>query len=216
MVTCVTELPEPDPSCPSCAALREEVRDLRGIVEKLSAELGRLKARPRATPRNSGKPPSSAPWGKGATKKSKSPRSGTGQKPARKRGAQPGHEGKFRKPSPPDEVHQVRPVSCEDCSSPLTGDDPSPRRHQTVDIPPVTLRVIEHALHALRCEKCGKLNRAKLPSHVPASTFGPNVSAFVVMLTGRYRVSRRDAQRLLADMFGWTSRWVPSRTSSVA
>ncbi len=202
MVTEVTELPEPDPSCPSCQALAKKLDELVVVVEKLSTEVSRLKARPRSTPRNSSKPPSSAPWGKGATRKAKKPRSRTGQKPALKRGAQPGHEGKSRTPSPPDEVHQVRPECCEDCASPLTGNDRTPRRHQTVDIPPVTPRVIEHALHALRCEKCGKLNRAKLPSHVRASTFGPNVSAFVAMLTGRYRVSRRDAQRLLADMFG--------------
>lgn len=202
MVTSVTELPKPDPSCATCAILVERLDELQRVVEKQGAELARLKAKPRATSRNSGKPPSSSPWGKGAKRKPKKPKSNSGQKPARKRGGQPGHEGKTRKPSPPDEVRHVRPDCCEDCQAPLSGDDPNPRRHQTVDIPPVTPSVIEHALHTLRCWRCGKLNRAKLPSDVPASTFGPNVSAFIAMLTGRYRVSRRDVQRLLADMFG--------------
>jgi len=202
MVTSVTELPKPDPSCPTCAVLAERLVELEKVVEKLSSELSRLKAKPRATPRNSGKPPSSSPWGKGAKKKAREPRPNTGQKPARNRGGQPGHEGTTRKPSPPDEVHHVRPECCDDCQAPLTGNDSNPHRHQTVDIPPVTPTVIEHALHTLRCGKCGKLNSAKLPTGVPASTFGPNVSAFIAMLTGRYRVSRRDTQRLLADMFG--------------
>lgn len=95
----VTAQLEPDPNCPSCASLANELSALRAVVEKLSGEVDRLKARKPKTSRTSSKPPSTdAPWAKSAsTKKS------TG----RKRGGQPSHKGAQRKPAPPKDVDEV-------------------------------------------------------------------------------------------------------------
>jgi len=190
---------QPDPTCPSCVRLTKELAELRTLVEKLqgtvekqAAQLARLKAKPKTTSKNSSTPPSSDPFRERAKK--------TLSK--RKQGAQPGHEGKSRKLSPPDEVHIVKPDACGGCGGPLSGDDPAPHRHQVTEIPPVQPRVIEHQMHALECGGCGRTTRAKLPSGVQQSHFGPNASAIIVTLTGRYRVSRRDAQKLMADTFG--------------
>ena len=194
----MADLPDPDPSCPSCAVLVEELRKLQRVVEKLGSEVERLKARKPKTSRTSSKPPSSdGPWPKG--KGSKRPPSG------KQRGGQPGHKGTTRKLAPPedvDETKSVKPDTCSSCSGPLTGDDPMPRRHQIIDIPPVKPVVTEYQLHALECSSCGETTKAALPEDVHPSSFGPNLVAFVVLLSGEYRMSRRNIQRLIADSHG--------------
>jgi len=173
-------------------------REQAVVIERLGAEVTRLKAREPTTSRTSSKPPSSdAPWSKGARRK---------KKPSgKKRGGQPGHKGQRRRPTPPEgvsEVNAVKPGECRSCSEPLAGDDPSPQNHQVVDIPPVEPFVLEYLLHKLKCSRCGTSTRASLPEGVPQSSFGPNLSALIATLTGGYRMSRRNAQRFVADSFG--------------
>jgi transposase len=168
------------------------VKQLQATVEKQGKELARLKAKSKPTSRNSSTPPSADPNRKRA---SKGPSS-------RKQGGQPGHKGHSSKPLPPDEVFAVKPGACAGCGLALTGDDPEPHRHQVVEIPPISIFVTEHQLHALACGGCGHTTRATLPDGVQQSQFGPNASAIIATLTGRYRVSRRDTKQLMADMFG--------------
>ncbi len=204
----VPELPEPDPACASCVVLAaanaelaaanvESAKALKLVTARLAeleAKVEKLEARGRATPRNSSKPPSSEPpWSKPRGK----PGSG-------KRGGQPGHKGSKRDPVPPDEVHAVRPELCPCCGELLLGIDPSPLRHQLIEIPPIRPVVTEYQLHALTCESCGETTRAQLPSGVPQSNFGPNLTAIVATLTGGHRLSKRNMQGLLADVFGVT------------
>jgi len=192
----VSEPVPPDPDCPSCAALAKQVakleKQLQAAVERQENELSRLKAKTKPTSKNSSTPPSADPFRK---RTSKAPSS-------RKQGGQPGHKGHSRKPSPPDEVFALKPDVCDGCGSALCGDDPQPYRHQVVDIPPISIFVSEHELHALECGGCGHTTRAKLPDGIQQSPFGPNVCAIVTTLTGRYRVSRRDTKQMMADMFG--------------
>jgi len=211
--------PEPDPSCPSCAALSarlDRIAELVGeqalviakqgeviakqgeVIAKQGEEIERLKARKPKTSRTSSKPPSSdGPW----SKYSGSKRAGSGKK----RGGQPGHKGKTRKPAPPedvDEVKMVRPEHCGSCNAPLVGDDPSPRIHQVIDIPSVDPEIVEYRLHQPECMQCGAATRAALPGDVHQSAFGPNLSALIVLLSGEYRMSRRNIQRFIADSYG--------------
>jgi transposase len=173
------------------------VNDLREIVAKQGAEIERLKARKPKTSRTSSKPPSSdAPWAKVRSPKKRS---------GKKRGGQPGHAPHQRPEVPPedvDEVHCVKPESCSSCSAPLEGDDPSAVRHQIIDIPEVVPQVLEYELHRLTCSACGASTRAGLPDGVHPSSFGPNLTALVIQLTGQYRMSRRNAQRFVADAYG--------------
>ena len=189
--------PEPSPPNLTTESLLAEIAELRKVIEKQGAEIERLKARKPKTSRTSSKPPSTdAPWAK-----PKSKRKPTG----RKRGAQPGHKGRGRdlaEPEDVDETRMVKPSQCKCCSARLTGADPNPLRHQIIDIPPVKPSILEVQLHALTCDECGESTRAELPADVHPSNFGPNIATQVALMTGEYRISRRNVQRWFADTCG--------------
>ena len=101
-----------------------------------------------------------------------------------------------------DQVIPVKPDRCHRCGHALTGDDPHPRRHQEVVIPPVRAQILEYRLHTLRCGHCGLVTEADWPAGVSRHTFGPSVQAWVSLLAGAYRMSKRNIVTLLADAFG--------------
>jgi hypothetical protein len=76
----------------------------------------------------------------------------------------------------------------------LSGDDPTPVRHQVVELPEVTPLVDEYRLHQLRCPECGDVTRATLPAEVSTSGYGPRLVATVGLLSGPYRQSERQTQ----------------------
>jgi transposase len=169
------------------AALRERVVDLEARVAQDST--------------NSSRPPSSDPPATPAPP----PRPPTG----RKRGAQPGHPPARRQLLPPEAVdHVVRhwPARCQHCQAALT-DGPrevvgAPVRHQVTELPPVRAEVTEHQLSRVRCRRCGGETRASLPPDVPAGAFGPRLQAAVALLSGRYRLSRREVAAVCDDLLG--------------
>jgi hypothetical protein len=171
------------------AALEEEVNSLR-------AENERLREQTQRSSRNSSQPPSSD----GPGKSPRPPRQSRGKK----RGAQPGHEGHQRTLYRPQECRSVqehRPPQCGRCGAALAGDDPTPVRHQVVEVPEVKPLVDEHRLHQLRCPDCGEATRATLPLGVPTSGYGPRLVATVGLLSGPYRQSERQTQQALEDFY---------------
>src|SRR5437879_2014434 len=116
------------------------IQHLEARVEKLERELAR-------SSRNSSRPPSSDP--PNAPPRSKKDPSG------RKRGAQPGHEGHGRELLPAwavDEIIEHWPercscghVFCEGERHPAG----EPARFQVEELPPITVRVIEHRAERL-------------------------------------------------------------------
>ena len=76
-----------------------------------------------------------------------------------------------------------------------------PVRHQVIELPPVQVQVSEYRLHAVDCP-CGQTTRAKLPKGVSSGHFGPNLVAFVGLLTGVYHVSRRETVSFLGQWLG--------------
>ncbi len=48
------------------------------------------------------------------------------------------------------------------------------------------------------------MTRAELPDDVPRGAFGPRLIATVALLTGLYRLSKRNTQRILGELFGVT------------
>lgn len=171
--------------------------DLLGVVKRQSEEIRRLRALLDQTSENSHRPPSSDP--------PSAPKKERRQRAKRKAGGQPGHEGKSRRPVPPDRVDKtenVRPDQCENCHEALFfGFDPDPVRHQVWDLPPIRPTVTEYRLHALCCPRCGTWTRARLPDEV-SGAFGPGVHACVALLSGAYRMSVRNIRQLLGDAFG--------------
>jgi transposase len=183
--------------CPNCVRLEAELAALRADYESLKGQFARLQAQLAQTSRNSHMPPSSDRAG---AKRRKKKRVGK-----RRPGGQPGHGGRARELLPLDAVDQTvpcRPASCGECGASLHGDDPSPERHQVVEIPEPRPRVTEYQLHRLHCARCGSGTRGSLPEGVGYSGFGPRLHACVAILGADYRLSKRGIQRLLADWLG--------------
>lgn len=184
-----------DPSCPGCQALSKRIVELSELIARLESKVERLEARLRDDSSNSHRPPSSdPPWSR-----SKQTRKGpSGRAP----GGQAGHPRHEREDLPPDEVRCVEPTCCERCGGVAWRQGRDFARHQVTEIPLVRAHVTEWRLYARRCRSCDHVTRAKLPHGVPRGSFGPHLTAMVVLLTGAYRVSRRNACALMSDAFG--------------
>lgn len=170
-------------------ALEARVATLEGMMEAVQEQLTQ-------TSRNSSRPPSSDPP---HHERPRRPRS------QRRRGGQPGHPGHTRTLIPVDEVDEVvvlKPEQCPQCQAPLLGDDPTPWRHQVIEIPPMKPVVTEYQWHQLVCAACGEITRAPWPEGVPSGTYGPRVQATVSLYTGAYRLSKRTTQQMMDEVFG--------------
>jgi transposase len=171
------------------AELREENLRLKVRVSELEERLGQ-------NSKNTSKPPSSdPPW-----LPPPPPKTSSGRKP----GGQPGHKGHQRELVPEaevDEIIPVKPTQCRDCGAALRGEDPTPRRHQVAEIPPIKPRITEYQIHALCCGRCNAVTTADLPSGVPPGAFGPHAVAIASLLTGFYRLGRRAAVEAMQDLF---------------
>lgn len=174
------------------------IRALESRVAALEATVQQLREQVQQTSRTSSRPPSSDPPQALGQRPRREP---TGRRP----GGQPGHEGQARALVPVEEVDVVVPVKperCHHCQHPLQGEDPQPRRHQVIEIPPMKPVVTEYQLHDLVCLACGEETRAEVPAGVPTGGFGPRVQAITALCTGAYHLSKRTTQRALEDMFG--------------
>jgi transposase len=101
-----------------------------------------------------------------------------------------------------DEVVVLKPEQCRGCHAPLSGDDPTPFRHQVIEIPPIKPVITEDQWHQLVCPECGEATRAPWPAGVPSGTYGPRVHATVALCTGAYRLSKRTTQHGMDDLCG--------------
>ncbi len=195
----------PDSKDRVIAEQAEQIANLEGQLEQVQGQLGaaqskiaELEAQLGQNSTNSSRPPSSDPPELERPKKGKKGRK-------RKRGAQPGHEPHRKELLPEEKVTRVVPVlpeRCERCDNPLSGRDPSPTRHQVIEVPPIVPDVTEYQCHRLQCDECGHTSRAPLPKGVPTTTFGARLCAIVGVLTGRYRLAKRAVPDLLSDLLG--------------
>lgn len=162
-------------------------------IAKLEAELAGLKK----TPRNSSLPPSTEhPHAKPPRDKKKS---------KKKRGGQAGHPKHERKLIPTEQCSKVValfPKTCRRCAAKLTGNDPAPLRHQVWELPVIEPEVTEYRRHRLECKCCGETTCASLPEGVPNGQSGPRLVAFVGLLMGHFRQSKRRAAFFLQDFLG--------------
>lgn len=172
-------------------ALRQQVTDQDERIARLEAQLRKLTG-------------SSDPQREAERRKMKAGPSRPATPSGRKPGGQPGHPRHERPEVPPDQVGERQdcvPKRCEKCSSRLWGRDRNPQRHQVFHLPEIKPWVIEYLLHALSCWRCGHVTRASLPAGVPRGAFGASVVAVASLLMGAYRVSKRDVQQLMLDLF---------------
>lgn len=174
--------------------LREAYTQLQARVQELEARLGQNST-------NSSRPPSADP--PDAPKRPPAPPT------SRRRGAQPGHPPHQRTLVPPEQVDQVIahwPRTCRRCQAPLAPDRApvvgEPVRHQVTELAPVRAQVTEHRLYHLRCAHCATTTCATLPPEVPQGAFGPRLQATVAVLSGRYRLSRREVADVCTELLG--------------
>jgi transposase len=172
----------------------------QALILTLQERIRELETRLGQTSANSSRPPSSDPSQTPA--RPKAPPSG------RKRGGQPGHRGACRALLPVeqvDEVVVVVPERCRHCGQPLPETAACRRRrvwrHQVVELLPLAVRVTEYQMGVRRCPACGKRTRAALPAGVPRRPFGVRLTAVIALLSGRYRLSRREVRQLLRDLW---------------
>ena len=182
--------------CPGCARLSKE-------IERLREETRELKALLKKSSRNSDQPPSSDPPSI-PPRPAKTP---TGKKP----GGQPGHPGTTRELKRVEDVQRVvsvYPERCMGCRATLERkagcESSGPLRHQVTEMAPLVAEVTEYQLHETCCERCGTLTRAGLPAGVPSRACGPKIQALAALLTGQYRISRRQVEELLETVFQTT------------
>ncbi len=159
-------------------ALEARLSSLEGMVQALQEQNHALQEQLNQTARNSSRPPSSDP-----------PQSQRPQRPRgkRRRGGQPGHPGSTRTLMPVEEVDEVvtiKPEQCQSCHAPFWGDDPTPFRHQVIEIPPIKPVITAYQWQQVRCPTCGETTRARWPAGVPSGTYGPRVHATVALCTG--------------------------------
>jgi transposase len=176
-------------------AALERIAQLEEENARLREENRRLKERLGLNSSNSSKPPSSdAP---GTPRQRKRP---TGRRP----GGQPGHKKHERALLPPEEVQHVVelvPQECRGCKRRLRGQDSAPRRHQVVEVPPLSAIVTEYRCHVLQCPDCGVVTSGEVPAHA-RSVFGDRLAALASLLVGKYRLSKRLVKDALSDMLG--------------
>jgi transposase len=185
----------------TAVALLMRVGELVEANRRLEVRVAELERRLNRSSRNSSLPPSQDP----PSAPPRPGRPGSG----RKRGGQPGHEGRHRRLLPlerVDELVEHWPERCRSCAHIFAErelvDAAEPWRHQVAELPPIVVTVSEHRLHGVRCPACASTTRAELPRELPRSAFGPRLQAAVVTLAVRNRVSRRDTSELARELFG--------------
>ncbi len=150
---------------------------------------------------NSSLPPSANP--------PQAPKPVVKQPTGRKPGGQPGHTAHLRERLPPERVQNTQhfvPEMCECCQEDLPyapgPDDPEPRWHQVLELPPTPVEVTEYLAHGRTCRDCGHLTWATIPQAIRQHVCGPRLTATVAFLSGAMHLSKRKIEETLATVFG--------------
>ncbi len=189
---CIENLPQ---SQDEVDILWQEVLDLRKEVVDLRKRNESLGEKNRTNSKNSSTPPSQDPYKKKITKKTKS---------TRKQGAQKGHQGRSRKFVPSSEVDHIEnclPTSSCSCQGSIQAQFDRYTRHQQYELPEITPEITEFRIFSGVCVDCGKRFQGSLPAGTPPGILGLEALSTVASLTGDYRISRRESQRLLENHF---------------
>jgi transposase len=182
---------------PSYEELAELVVRQAERIEQLEAEVAELRRQLGQHSRNSSRPPSSdSPFTKPA------PRS-LRRKSGRRPGGQPGHPGStLALVDNPNERKRHEPGPCTGCGASLEdAAEVGLERRQVFDLPPMTVRVVEHQLIARRCD-CGATTCGTAPQGVAAPTqYGPRITAIVLYLYVGQFLSKKRTAAALAELF---------------
>ena len=174
-----------------------QLRGLQAELAELTEQVKQLQERLHTDSHNSSKPPSSdGPARRPYVKREKS---------KRKPGGQPGHEGMtLKRVEDPDHIITHRASSCCCCGRSLRGQMVADyERRQLLELPVVTVEVIEHRAEIKRCPACGRQVMAQFPAEVKyAVQYGPRMSASVIYLQDHALLPFERLRQLMQDLFG--------------
>jgi transposase len=180
-------------------SLGARLRAVEAENATLRAENAALRARLATDSHNSSKPPSSD--GPGSKPHPKSLRVRSGRKP----GGQPGHRGHhLALVDAADAVVVHAPTWCAACGRDLAeAAIVRQERRQVVDLPPITVQIVEHQVQTRCCPRCGAETAGEFPPEVAAPVqYGPNVLTLGVYLTQEHLLPWQRTTAVLADLFG--------------
>jgi len=164
-------------------------------VDFLKEELSQQREHTNKNSQNSSKPPSSdGP----EVKRQKKAASG------RFAGGQPGHIGKTRVAAPPERIDQyvdcLLQEACPHCGETEVVSKGFRSSHQVWEIPEIRPHVTEYQIESCRCKRCHRQRSASLPPGCDKSILGPRTQTLLSLLTGCFRLSRRNTEVFLREV----------------
>jgi hypothetical protein len=175
------------------------------VIRRLELRLAEAERRLAMDSSNSGTPTSkegiSAAEGRKARQRSERERGKD-----RKRGGQPGHQGKGlkRDPDPGEREEAEPPAECRSCHASLAGAAPAePRWAQVIDVE-ILRKVTEVLLPGLACGDCGTVTHATPPPgfHAGSVAYGPVLNAAAVLLSCCGNAPAERSAQLIAMLTG--------------
>jgi transposase len=74
--------------------------------------------------------------------------------------------------------------------------------HQVTEVEDRGVWVTEYSVHRSHCARCHRFTRARLPEGVTRHAFGPKLTGLIATRTVTVRLSKRNVQALLLELFG--------------
>jgi hypothetical protein len=140
----------------------------------------------------------------------------------RKRGGQPGHQGKGlqRDPDPGERKDAEPPAECRRCEAGLDGAEAAGSRWaQVIDVE-IARKVTEWTLPGLACPCCGTVTFAAPPpgAHAGSVSYGPVLNAAAVLLTAYGNVPPERAALVMGMLLGVpaSAGWVDKAAARVS
>jgi transposase len=117
-----------------------------------------------------------------------------------KPGASKGHPGHRQVLLTPQVIVPVKPERCKCGNTHFPVTHPF-YTHQSIELPPIQMKVTHFVLHEGTCPRCGRLNKAQVP-HEHESGYGPRLTALIAEMSGCHGNSRGSVQTFLRSVFG--------------
>ena len=200
------------------AGLRAGLDAARGRERRLELRLAELERRLGMDSTDSGTPSSKERIGAREARR----QSERERRKDRKRGGQPGHQGKGlqRDPDPGETRTAEPPAECRACRSSLDGAEAvEPRWAQVTDVE-ILRKVTEWLLPGLACGCCGAVTFAGPPPglHAGAVSYGPVLNAAAVLLSAYGNVPAERSAQVIAMLLGTevSAGWVDKAVARVS
>jgi len=172
-----------------------EIARLTALLAQLQAELDALRtAKPSdKNSRNSSVPPSQS-----------YPENRPESQSPTKKGPRHGHPGKSRHRLPPTRTLSCHPTHCSGCGADLQGvPGHIYRRSQQIEIPPLSLDVIEAVRYRCSCPTCGTVNTAPYPEGWdPHQWFGPRLQSLLAYFHHQHHIAYERLVTLVREIWG--------------